>query len=306
MKLLRRGHDKKVDLKIYIVTYKRNDILNDTLEKLFDSDVDLAGNVEINVINNHTAFSLNPVFLGKVNVLHNVLRPDWSNGNLAENWNQALIDGFRDLRNPATPQVVTLQNDTSLHPKWFSHLSQMHKKANFITGEFGDNIVSYTPDAVRQIGLWDENFFGVQYKEADYWIRALIHNKEKSCINDTLHGIELNNEAALVLDTTVDRNFEKQLVNNGSELKRRPDDIEHREIWHTRSGQFKNYSWMYFRRKWSKTWFNEPQKEGWLKNWPIEFKNSPPDITQSKLKRVIRYFYFEKDIEDLEEKNYLL
>lgn len=121
----------KVDLKIYIVTYKRNDILNDTIEKLFDSDVSLAGNVEVNVINNYTEFSLNPLFLGKVNVLHNVLRPDWSNGNLAENWNQALIDGFRDLQNPATSQVVTLQNDTSLHPKWFSNLSQMHEKRTF-------------------------------------------------------------------------------------------------------------------------------------------------------------------------------
>ena len=194
-------------MKIYIVTYKRSDILNDTLKKLFESDFSQALNTEVNVINNHTEFFLNPEFQERVKVIHNNTRPDWSNGNLAENWNQALLHGFKDLNKPDSEYVVTMQNDTSVHPEWYSNLMKMHKKFDFIVGKYGDNLVSYTPEAVKKIGIWDENFFGVQYKEADYWLRALIFNKEKSCINDTLHGIELNNEDALELDTTIDRNF---------------------------------------------------------------------------------------------------
>tara|TARA_R110000765_G_scaffold17897_4_gene48481 strand:- start:843 stop:1736 length:894 start_codon:yes stop_codon:yes gene_type:complete len=294
-------------MKVYIVTYKRCDILNDTLKKLFDSDFSNLPNTEVNIINNHSEFHLEPQFKNKVNVLHNTLRPDWSNGNLAENWNQALINGFRDLSNPDAEYVVTMQNDTSVHPKWCTNLLKMHERFNFIVGKYGDNLVSYTPDAVKKIGLWDENFFGVQYKEADYWIRALIFNKDKTCINDTLHGLEVNNSDALELDTTVDRNFvEESGFAGDNTLKRRADDAEHQQIWSTRGGVYKQYAWKYFYEKWSGTWKEDPRRETWVKNWSKDFIDNPPDITKSKVKNMIRYIYFEKDIEDLKGKNYLV
>ena len=118
--------------KVYIVTYKRSDILNDTLEKLFNSDFGQFLNTEVNVINNHTDFFLKEKFKNKVNVLHNNLRPDWSNGNLAENWNQALLHGFKSLSRPDAKYVITLQNDTSLHPNWYKNLMEMHKNYDFI------------------------------------------------------------------------------------------------------------------------------------------------------------------------------
>lgn len=294
-------------MKIYIVTYKRSDILNDTLEKLFASDFSSIPNTEVNIINNHSEFYLKPEYENKVNVLHNVLRPDWSNGNLAENWNQALINGFKSLNKPDCEYVVTLQNDTSVHPNWYSNLMKMHEKFNFVVGKYGDNLVSYTPEAIKNIGMWDENFFGVQYKEADYWIRALIFNKEKSCINDTLHGLELNNESALELDTIIDRNFIEEPGFAGDHtLKRRADDAEHQSIWKTRSGIYKEYSWNYFYTKWSGTWKSNPTKQGWVKNWSGEFISNPPDIRSSRIKNVIKYLYFEKDIKNLDLKNYLV
>ena len=294
-------------MKIYIATYKRSEILNDTLKKLFDSDFPNTTDTEVNIINNHSEFYLRPEFEKKVNVLHNVLRPDWSNGNLSENWNQALINGFKDLSNPDCEYLVTMQNDTSVHPNWYGNLMKAHEKFNFIVGKYGDNLVSYTPKAVKKIGIWDENFFGVQYKEADYWIRALIFNKEKSCINDTLHGLELNNEESLELDTTIDRNFiEEDGFKGANTLKRRADDTEHQNIWRTRSGIFKEYAWKYFYEKWKGTWKSNPQKQGWLKNWSQDFIDNPPDIKKSNIKNTIKYMYFEKDIENLREKNYLL
>ena len=49
-------------MKIYIVTYKRCDVLNDTLEKLFNSDFSKVPNTEVNIINNHTEFYLRDEF----------------------------------------------------------------------------------------------------------------------------------------------------------------------------------------------------------------------------------------------------
>ena len=299
-------------IKIYIVTYKRTDVLNEALETLFDSDFSEIENTEVNIINNHTDFNLDKKFINKVKVFHNVLRPDWSNGNLSENWNQALLDGFRDLNNPDAQYVVTMQNDTVVDKNWCKNLLKMHKNFNFIVGKYGDNLVSYTVEAVKKIGIWDENFTGIQYKEADYWLRALIFNKEKSCINDTLHGLELNNKDALALDISEGRNFEiektlkDKLLGRDGILKRRPDDDEQKDIWKTRSGIYKTNSWNYFRYKWSGTWKTEPEKNGWIKNWPKDFVDNPPNLSKSKAKIIFKYIYFEKDIEDQEKKAYLL
>lgn len=292
--------------KVYIVTYKRTDILNDTLDRLFASDFPVDESTEVNVINNHTQFDLAGRHVSRVNILHNILRPDWSNGNLAENWNQALVNGFRDLNRPDTKYVITLQNDTSLHPNWFSNLMKMHEKYNFIVGQYGDNIVSYTPEAVKRIGIWDENFTGVQYKEADYWLRALAWNREKSMINDTLHGLLLNNNDALPLDVTSGRNFKEEQGFKGSKtLKRKADDREHQEIWSTRGGMYKTLNWKYFHHKWNGTWMKEPQKSGWVKNWPKELVDNPPNLSKSNVRLFMKYMYFEKDLYDLGAKRYL-
>lgn len=295
-------------LKIYIVTYKRSDVLNDTLDKLYKSDFVNVKNTEVNIINNHSEFFLEERFKDKVNVLHNTLRPDWSNGNLAENWNQALLDGFRNLDNPDSEYVVTFQNDTAVDRNWYKNLMKLHERFNFVVGRYGDNFVSYTPEAVKNIGIWDENFFGVQFKEADYWLRAVAFNREGSFINDTLHGLELNNENPLELDTTEDRNFiEESGFAGENTLKRRADNLEHQEIWKTRGGFYKEYAWRYFCEKWSGTWdHGEPVRSQWVKNWPKEMTTNPPDLRRSRLKIVMKYPYFECSIRNLKDKNYMI
>ena len=135
-----------------------------------------------------------------MNVIHNNARPDWDTGNLARNWNQALVHGFVDLNNPDAKIVVTMQNDIVLADNWTSNLLKMHQNYTFVTGQLGDNIISYRPEAVKRIGMWDERFITPANKEADYYIRALILNKEKSIVNDFFHGRLLNSDDALVLD----------------------------------------------------------------------------------------------------------
>ena len=277
------------NLKIYIVTYKRQGILNQTLDILFNqTDFVTIQDTEVNIINNHSDFFLEERFKDKVNVIHNNARPDWDTGNLARNWNQALVHGFKDLNNPDAKIVVTMQNDIVLSPNWATNLLKMHKKYTFVTGILGDNIVSYRPDAVKKIGMWDERFVTPANKEADYYIRALILNRDKSLINDISHGRLLNTEDALSLDTPQ--------YQGGN-----PDwmAIKSNELW--------DEAWYHtsqiFRWKWKDTWKSQPEYNGWLTKWSSDFVNNPPSLP--KVPNFVQYYYFEKDIETLKEQNYV-
>ena len=79
-----------------------------------------------------------------------------------------------------------------------------------------------------------------------------------------------------------------------------------KEIWKTRGGIYKANARNYFKYKWSGTWQTEPEITGWIKNWPKDFVDNPPNMSKSKVKTLFRYVYFEKDIEDKEKKAYLL
>mgnify|MGYP003675668516 FL=1 len=277
------------NIKVYIVTYKRKEILNKTLDILFNgTDFPLIKNTEVNIINNHSDFSLEDQFIDKVNVIHNNARPDWDTGNLARNWNQALVHGFKDLNNPEAKIVVTMQNDIVLSENWASNLIKMHKKYTFVTGILGDNIVSYRPEAVKRIGLWDERFIAPGNKEADYYIRALILNRDKSLINDIIHNRLVNNHDALSLDTP-------QYQGGNSDWM----ETKSNELW--------NEAWYHtsqiFRWKWKDTWKSQPQYTGWLTQWTKDFVDNPPSLP--KVPNFVQYYYFEKDVETLGEQNYV-
>lgn len=299
-------------MKIFIVTYKRKEVLNDTLEKLFKSDFRKVQNTEVNIINNHTDFYLRPEFTDKVKVYHNTLRPDWSNGNVSENYNQAFINGIIHLNNPDTEILVTLQNDAVVHPNWCAHLNVLfdEKGYNFVTGLCGDTVTAYKVQAVKNIGMWDENL-PAQFKETDYFLRALIHNKQYSCINDIVHGILLNHEPDYPIESFDDRNFvEINAKDAGCQIERRPDDDEQRQIWaQSRGGVWKKNAWNYFYEKWEGTWehgnpVNYDGNRGWIRGWDQKMIDSPPDMTKSKIKNHMRYIYFEDAIPDKRQKNY--
>ncbi|HHZ95750.1 MAG TPA: glycosyltransferase family 2 protein [Flavobacteriales bacterium] len=276
------------NIKIYIVTYRRPEVLNSTLDRLFNhTDFPSIPDTEVNIINNHSEFRLDEEFVNKVTVLHNNTRPDWDTGNLARNWNEALLHGFKSLANPDTKIVVTMQNDIVLDANWSHNLLKLHQKYTFVTGQLGDNIVSYRPEAVKKIGMWDERFITPANKEADYYIRALIFNKEKSMINDKVHGRLLNAHDALPLDTSEYR---------GDEQAWR--DIKTNEI--SREGWYHTSQIFYW--KWKNTWKTQPAYRGWLTKWSPDFISNPPNPPM--VPNFVQYYYFEKDIE-LSNKNYV-
>lgn len=287
-------------LKLFINTYNRPDALNKTLERLFLTDFVNVKNTEVIVINNHSNFFLKEKFKNRVSVIHNQARPDWSLGNLSESWNQCLLFGFKDLKKPDSAIVAHIQDDCSLHREWCANLFKMHEKYDFIFGSLGDNFVSYTPNAVKHIGLWDENFCGLQYKEADYCIRALIHLKDKSIINDKLANLYHNHSDWLEVITTEDLNY----VNKGEQVVRLPDDDHHNNI-KIRCTSHRGILLNYFNFKWKGTWKKPPTKNGWICNWSEDFISNPPSYPKHFI-RHFKYFYFEKDILDLSKKGYLM
>lgn len=177
-------------IKIFIVTYKNAELLNKCVESIFfNSSLIEQSNFQVFIINNHSDFQLEQKYLDKVTVLHNHLRPDFSTGHLSRNWNQAILNGFVDLNNPHCDILITCQNDTLFSNNFIDKVVKLHEKFDFVTCGGGDNFVSYTPQAVKRIGMWDERFCGIGYQEKDYFIRAFKYHPEKSSINDYYHNM---------------------------------------------------------------------------------------------------------------------
>ena len=76
-------------IRLFIITYKRNDILSETIDYILNSDFMTVCDGEIYVISNHTSTKLKEEHKDKVKIIKNEGKADWSNGNLSESWNQA-------------------------------------------------------------------------------------------------------------------------------------------------------------------------------------------------------------------------
>jgi hypothetical protein len=258
-------------IKIYIVTYKNDSALFECLETLSKSQIPPDVTLETNIINNHSQFNIDEKFKN-VNVLHNTLRPDFSTGHLARNWNQAIINGFKDLNNPDCDILVTCQVDTVFTPDWIFKLIEFHKNKCLITACPGDGFVSYTADAIKRIGLWDERFCSIEFQEADFFTRAIIFNKDWSSINDFHHGRILNP----IL--TAEHDF--------SWVYRKNTDYD----THTISTKWGTHLLKILQSKYNK----DP-----MQIWSDNYFANPPQLMQ---KLNMLYPYFEKDVIDIESK----
>ena len=273
-------------IKIYIVTYNNKVDINNNLNTLFNSNFN-NNNVEVNIINNHSTFNIDSKYKSKVNILHNTLRPDFSNGHLSRNWNQAIINGFKDLNNPDCDILIHCQDDLLWSKDWLSYLIKTHEKYSFFTGQVGDTFCSYTPEAVKNIGLWDERFCHIQYQEFDYFLRALLHNKDKTSINSYVYLPKTQDKITDLLLNPI------PISDLDNYFPRRPDRNEFRENQHIKSGKWVNHAKLLFSKKWG---IPHPR--------PVFLKGA--NIGKPTIKNYIFYPYFEKDIYNLKEKNYLV
>ncbi len=260
-------------VKHFIVTYNNPYQLNAGLTSLFNSiSKEERDILEVYVINNHSNFQLNEEFQSSVKVLHNVLRPDFSNGHLSRNWNQAIILGFENLRNPSCDIVITSQDDTRFAKNYIDTTIKLHEQYDMVQFGWGDNFVSYTPNAIRMVGLWDERFCSIGYQEADYFLRSYLYNTDRSSIQDYSHGRLLN-------------------VSQESPILVIPSGNSRGEVYNREATKHHEYNKNLFIKKWGINPY-----ESWSKEM---LTNVTPRMDSYML-----YPYFENDVMTLEQQNF--
>lgn len=263
-------------IKQYIITYNNNVVLHDCLTSIFNNLTEYELSIlEIYILNNHSNFEIYESFKSKVNVIHNSGRPDFSTGHLSRSWNQSIIHGFGNLIKPLCDIVVTCQNDTIFKKNYINNLIELHKKYDFVNFGHGDNFISYTTEAIKKVGLWDERFCNIGHQETDYFIRVARHLYETSTYND--------------VDTHLPFHI-NPVINNIIEIM--PTGNSRRDINHIKSQEYHNHSLNILFKKWG------------LNGHPAYLKSTLDDVLNYNqiLNNYFYYPYFEKDI----DKNSLL
>ena len=263
-------------IKFYITTYNNNEILNDwILKSLHESDYD-RDNVEIFVIDNHSNVHINDEYKF-VKVLANNLRPDFSTGHLSRNHNQAIINGFESLIDPKCDVVVSCQNDTKVLKNWYQILCEAMKTYTFFTTGTGDQFQAWKTEGVRNIGLYDERFCNIGLQEADYFLRAYLYNKEKTSLNDKIHG-RFHNRFNLPIIENTETGFQRK------------------ESSHLESQKLHNISCAVLYKKWGAE-YSDKKGIFWHR---IDNLDEMKCLTEN----YVMYPYFEKDIIDPVGKRY--
>lgn len=275
-------------IKAYFVTYDNDLELNKTLKSFEKSGIKNYKH-EITIVNNFTAASvlLDDIKL-TVKIVNNTTRPTFSTGHLARNWNECLIDGFKNFRNPDADIVMLCQNDVEFEPDVIDKVVSAHKKYNFISYGSGDAFHSYTLGALANVGLWDERFCNIGWQECDYLFRQMVYNKESSSINDPLHHRVHN---ALDFDIV---DFERKTGFNRGD----PHHVE--------SLKHHNTSMKVFIKKWGLGipgihWQSSVHSEG--RRWKTALDIGPDIVVKSP--QWIMYPFFERQIANLKDKNYI-
>jgi len=260
--------------KLFIVTYRNNRVLNDALKSLAASDIRKYHH-EIIVINNDRDQELE--WTADLNGLNldtwsNCVRPPFSTGHLARNWNEAIINGIVDLDSPQCDYVICCQNDIIFKSNAFSEVKSHTRDFNFITYGAGDACCVHTPQSVKKVGLFDERFCNIGHQEGDYFIRQFLYNRDKCSLNDYCHHRVWNPLADTILEPT-------------------STGYGRGEKTHIDSMKYHNISFNILIGKWTNNFGN------------LISQKASPDL-QPLLPQFFMYPYFECKIENPEKRGY--
>jgi hypothetical protein len=171
-------------IRVYIVTYRRDDVLNLNLRTLWAGVRD-PETLEVTVISNHPEVRIEESNQRpNLRVLINSTRHANSWGFLARDWNFGIIDAFKTWENPeGVDWCVLAQNDVEWLPGWDEWLATQ-KQFDLISQPVGDAVVALNIEAVRRVGLFDERFCTLHFHDIDYLNRAAVALRERASIND--------------------------------------------------------------------------------------------------------------------------
>ena len=261
----------KHNIEFFVVTYKNEDLLHRCISSI--KTMLKPSNVAINitVINNFNTIDPIP----RVTIHNNTIRPDFSTGHLARNWNQSILNAFKDPRYSATDILVLCQNDAMFHPNFMINILDLIKQYDYITLGVGDEVQVMNINAVQQIGLFDERFCNIGFQEADYFLRAKLTLQNKASINDYWHK-RLHNPL------TEELIFNDLIVNVTCGYQRNDESSEASMVHH-------NISKNIFYHKWGDN-IN-----------PEDWDETHNNITQIP-KQFMYYPYFERYLPNIEKK----
>jgi hypothetical protein len=168
-----------------IVTHKEPNLLHKQLCSIYHNNK-IECDYSLCVLNNHPEFKIDPEF-SHVKVIHNQTRHPNSNGHLARDWNTGLILGFEDLKNPACDIVILSQNDAVFDEFFLDKIVEIHKTWEFCTYGKGDEVMSFSPEHIKKVGLFSEHYALRGLQEGDFWLRSKRKNRDRSSINDEFH-----------------------------------------------------------------------------------------------------------------------
>lgn len=266
---------KKIN--VYVVTYNNEQRINENIARFFDTTKHIDTSqyqIKYHVINNHSNLKIH-LHKDKITVFYNPLRLDRSCGHLSRDYNMCLMHGFQDLKDPQVDQITFAHDDSLWLEGWFEGLQNIHQTYTFYSGDHGCSLTSFLPEAVRNIGMWDERFCNIGFHEADYLLRAKIYNGDKSSIND-FSVKRIWNHRPEILFAWPPRNAEKH-----------QHSIESEKYHHVTHAVF-DMKWGIYPEEWHTRLTKE-------EDWP----------KKSKIPNFVFYPYFEKDIYDLAGKGYV-
>jgi hypothetical protein len=172
---------------ITVVTYNDTETLNANISSLLDCDL-MKQDLHIEIINNHSNFYLYDNLTKAVNEIHhNTLRPDFSTGHLARDWNSAIVRAFKDLDAPDYDLLILAQDDLLFKGDFFEKIQPHLEKYDIITSGEGDAMVAIQPEGIKNVGLFDERFSLIDHHEADFFLRCVMYHKMRTSLNDYGH-----------------------------------------------------------------------------------------------------------------------
>lgn len=206
----------KMKIKVYVVTYKKNDVLNANLKSLWESTKN-PESIEVTVLANHPDVVIDEENKrANLRLVLNTTRMSNAWGYLSRDWNYCLLDCFKTWENPENIDwCVMAQNDVLWVKNWDEWLSH-NKDYDFISQPIGDQSLSINIEALKKIGFFDERLTTLHFHEIDYFIRSMLFNKARVSINDNhlKHNLSFNRVGNVITKTTFSGMNEDQTLHN--------------------------------------------------------------------------------------------
>lgn len=189
---MKKEKSENMKIKIYIITYKKNEILNANLKSLWESTRE-PENIDVTILANHPEVQIDEENLRpNLKVVFNTTRMPHAWGYLSRDWNYCLLDCFKTFKNKENVDwCVLAQNDITWVDSWDVWLKN-NKDFDFISQPRGDQSMAINIEAIKKIGFFDERFTTLHCQEIDYFTRAAKALKQRCSINDDHENVNWN------------------------------------------------------------------------------------------------------------------